>query len=113
MANYKVLSEQGVILEGADNTIHAKGEVIDLDPAADQTKALLENSAIEAEAAPLEPAMPFSIVVEWIDGVTLEQREAAQPMIKEAMDAMTAAHEADPASVLPEGVNSLTFKRLS
>jgi hypothetical protein len=43
---YVVLSETGILLEGNDETVHAKGTVLDLNPENEQVKALLENESI-------------------------------------------------------------------
>lgn len=47
MAQYEVVSEQGVVLEGTDDTIHPMGAILELEPEAEQVKALLENDTIK------------------------------------------------------------------
>lgn len=50
MQNYKIVSDTGVMLEGSDEAVQP-GTVIELDPAAEQTIALLDSGAIEVVAA--------------------------------------------------------------
>lgn len=50
MEKYKVVSEEGVVLEGSDETVHPMGEVLELDPENQQVKDLLENGTLEVVA---------------------------------------------------------------
>lgn len=57
MADYKVLSETGVILEGSDD-VYEKDAVIVLDSEAEQTQALLAAGSIELVAPKVQEATP-------------------------------------------------------
>lgn len=52
---FKVLAENGVILEGTDETVHPQGAMIEIDPSSEQAIALVGNKAIE----PVEDTPPI------------------------------------------------------
>lgn len=66
--DYKVLSEQGICVEGeADNVVHAQGEIVQLDPASEQTIHFVQSWCVEevmpepTEAAPAVEAVGTAV----------------------------------------------------
>lgn len=63
MAKFEVLSENGFIVEGSDDTVHPQGAIVELDPASEQAIACVANGTLKAvEDAPLEETAPVEQV---------------------------------------------------
>lgn len=117
MKEYKIVKAEGVLLEGNEES-HAMGSITQLDPEADQTKALLaDGSIVEVDAVrdengvPSETGVvgqgPFSVSITWKHGTTDEEQEAALDFVK-----MVTKSVNEDAADVPACINVITVKRL-
>lgn len=106
MNTYKVLSETGVSLKG-DEVIHAQGEVIELDSAADQTKALVESGSIQEIQPVGKEAGPFRVTVTWTPGSSDLEVEQAQSFVARLVNDVNGD-----ADQVPMAIESIVIKRI-
>ena len=107
MEKYKVVLDEGVLLEAAGDTVHPKDTVLELDPETEETKVLLEKKAIEllptdeqggGEKTPEEVQAEADAAAAKAeeDAKAAAEKEAADAEAAEVAEAEAAAHaEAD------------------
>jgi hypothetical protein len=77
----------------------------------DESTSVAGSGTLDSEGVVTPQQVPFSIVVEWREGASAEDLDAAQADIKELMDQLIETYQRTPDEVLPIAIERLTIKR--